>query len=98
MRIKQCKILMAILLLLSWLVIKWGRPGIRSLVPLLPDTDDPDFLSILERIVNLCSFPSKQQATVGTGEKKKNKWEKKKGERKSFPSFSGAFYGAFFYY
>lgn len=50
---------------------------------MLSDTDDAEFLSLLESLVILQSFPPKQQIIVGTGKKKERKIKSK-----SFPRFS----------
>lgn len=47
---------------------------------MLPDADHSEFLSIFEYLVNLCSFPPKEDVTAGV---KKKGGKKKKG--KVFP-------------
>lgn len=54
---------------------------------MLPDADHSEFLSIFEYLVNLCSFPPKEDVTAGV--KKKGK-KKKKG--KVFPVSVGVTY------
>ena len=54
---------------------------------MLPDADHSEFLSIFECLVNLCSFPPKEDVTAGV--KKKGK-KKKKG--KVFPVSVGVTY------